>query len=138
MLHLVYCLHNPGGLLCVIVPNDYNPLQKLLREYLHYEPWWIAPPHHINYFCFESLERLIQTTGFEVIRKIATFPMEVFLLMGENYVGNDSVGRRMHGMRKSLEFNLARAHAKGLLAELYSALAKLEIGRECVVIATRR
>lgn len=135
MLSLAAQLLHPGGLLCVIVPNDYNPLQQLLCEHLGYQPWWVAPPHHINYFSFESLGRLIRLQGLEVVWETTTFPMEVFLLMGESYVGNDSLGRRMHGMRKAFELNLARAKARNFLGSFYSRLAQEGLGRECVIIA---
>lgn len=138
MLALIHHhLLDPGGLLCVVVPNDYNPLQGILCKSLNYQPWWLAPPHHINYFCFESLDRCIRAAGFSPIHREATFPMELFLLMGENYVGNDPVGRKVQGMRKTLELNLQAAGAGGLLAEFYSALAERGLGRECVVVATR-
>jgi len=138
MLELIYNhLLNPGGLLCVVVPNDYNPLQGILCKFLNYQPWWLAPPHHINYFCFDSVERCIRAAGFTPLHRQATFPMEIFLLMGENYVGNDPVGRRVHGMRKSLELNLAAAGAEELLSEFYSALASRGLGRECLVVAAR-
>jgi len=39
MVRLCSELIEPGGLLCVTVPNDYNPLQKVLRNYLDYAPW---------------------------------------------------------------------------------------------------
>jgi len=50
MLVLSQGLLKLGGLLCVIVPNDYNPIQKALTTVCHFPSWWVAPPHHINYF----------------------------------------------------------------------------------------
>jgi SAM-dependent methyltransferase len=97
ILLLAYRALDPGGLICVIVPNDYNPLQKVLREQAGYKPWWVAPPHHINYFDFDSLERLLRRAGFDVVLKTATFPIEIFLLMGDNYIDNDALGRICHG-----------------------------------------
>jgi SAM-dependent methyltransferase len=137
MLRLAYRLLNAKGLLCVIVPSDYNPLQKVLREHLGYEPWWVAPPHHINYFDFDSLERLVQCTGFKVVHKTATFPMELFLLMGDNYVGNDSLGRTCHGRRKKLELNLKLGKLDALKRALYATLAEYGIGREIVMLAKK-
>lgn len=82
MLRLAHQLLEPHGLLCVIVPNDYNPLQRLLREQLGFKPWWVGPQVHINYFDFESLEQLLCSLGFQVLLKTATFPMEVFSIDG--------------------------------------------------------
>lgn len=137
MLDLVNRLLKPGGILCVIVPNDYNPLQQALRAGCGYPPWWLAPPHHVNYFDFTSLAGLMDKMGFEVIHKTATFPMELFLLMGDNYVGNDRLGRAMHEKRKSLEMNLERAGYEALWGKVYTALAEIKIGREVVMYARK-
>ncbi len=137
MLNLGYRLLRPGGVLCIIVPNDYNPLQEALRSTCGYHPWWLAPPHHINYFNFTTLSHLVKNMGFDVIRKTGTFPMELFLLMGDNYVGDDKVGRVMHGKRKKLEMNLRKAGCSTLWQKFYSSLADVEVGREVVMYARR-
>ena len=135
MVRLCRELIEPGGLFCVIVPNDYNPLQKVLRDHLGYNPWWVSPPEHINYFDYLSLPRLLCSTGFDILLKTTTFPMELFLLMGENYVGNKALGRDCHGRRKKLELNLHLGRLDGLKRTLYTALAEQGIGREVVVLA---
>ncbi len=137
ILKLAYSLLNPGGLLCVAAPNDYNPLQDALRESCGYKNWWVAPPHHINYFSFESLRRLIQSIGFEIFDSKATFPMEFFLLCGKNYVGDDSVGRQCHAMRKNFELNLKKAGMEKFRRELYQFLASNNVGREIVLFARK-
>ncbi len=137
MLQLVHGLLRPGGIVCVIVPNDYNPLQKALRETGDYQPWWLAPPHHVNYFNFTSLSALVSKVGFEVLHETATFPMELFLLMGDNYIGNNQIGRTMHAKRKQLEMNMAKAGCSPLWEKVYASLAELKIGREVVLYARR-
>jgi SAM-dependent methyltransferase len=137
MVRLARALLRPGGLLCVIVPNDYNPLQAIVRDQQGYEPWWVAPPHHINYFDAGSLARLVEDAGLEVEETTGTFPMELFLLMGDDYVGDDAVGRAMHAKRKRMELSVARAGATGLKREVYSALARMGIGRAVVIHARR-
>jgi SAM-dependent methyltransferase len=137
MLRRTYRLLRPGGILCVIVPNDYNPLQQALRSACEYQPWWLAPPHHINYFNFSSLAYLVNNLGFEMIQKTATFPMELFLLMGDNYIGNDKVGRVMHGKRKKLEMNLGKAGCSTLWQKFSNSLADVGVGREVILYARR-
>ncbi len=134
MVRLVQNLLTPGGLLCVVVPNDYNPFQYALRKACGYEPWWVAPPHHINYFDFDSLSHLLSSNGFEIVLREATFPIDMFLLMGDDYVGNDILGRQCHGKRVKFEKNLSRACYSGLKRNLYRALAKIGIGREVMII----
>ncbi|MFB3917620.1 MAG: class I SAM-dependent methyltransferase [Terriglobales bacterium] len=137
-LQLVASMLGPGGVICVAVPNDYNPLQAALREACGYSPWWVAPPHHINYFDFESLADLLRHTGFSVVAREATFPIELFLLMGDNYVGNDSLGRQCHARRKRFELNLAAAGMTSLKRKLFQSLADLGIGREALLVGVRQ
>ncbi len=125
-----------GGILCVVVPNDFNPLQRV-AEGQGMAPWWVAPPHHLNYFSADSLRCLLTGCGFTVIAQSATFPMELFLLMGENYVGDDALGRACHGKRKAFETALRRAGEGGRLAGLYESLAAQGLGREIVLFARK-
>ncbi len=128
---------HPGGLVCVGVPNDYNAFQRALREADGYKPWWLAPPHHLNYFDFESLERLLTRQGFTVLDATATFPMELFLLMGENYVGDDAAGRACHARRKRFDLTLEKAGLGDVRRRLYRALGGAGLGREISIIARK-
>jgi SAM-dependent methyltransferase len=137
LLRVAHGLLAPDGLLCVVVPNDYNPVQGALRESCGFAPWWVAPPHHLNYFDFGSLERLFRRTGFNVLSRQTTFPIDLFLLMGDNYVGDATLGRAVHVKRKRLETTLARAGLSGLKQRLYAAMAELGLGREVVLIGRK-
>jgi SAM-dependent methyltransferase len=137
-LRLTARLLDPGGLICIVVPNDYNPLQRVLREVDGYHPWWIAPPHHLNYFTPPSLRALLERAGFEILVTEATFPIELFLLFGDNYVGNDALGRECHGKRKRFEVLLERGGQSGMRRRLYRALAEEGIGREVMIVGRKR
>jgi SAM-dependent methyltransferase len=137
VLDLAHRVLNPGGLVSLMVPNDYSPFQDVLRRVCHFRPWWVAPPHHINYFDFDSLHRLLDRR-FEVVSTQATFPIDLFLLMGDNYVGDDRLGRICHGKRKALELNLAAAGLSELKQRLYRAMAELNIGRDIVMVGRKR
>jgi hypothetical protein len=63
--------------------------------------------------------------------------MEFFLLMGEDYLGNESVGRASHKKRMQFELNLNRAGLKAFRRELYQFLASRQIGREVVLFAQK-
>ncbi|MEW6073219.1 MAG: class I SAM-dependent methyltransferase [Planctomycetota bacterium] len=138
ILALCRDLTRPGGLVCASVPNDYNPFQHALRTSGGYGPWWVAPPHHLNYFEFASLERLFARAGLEPVRRDTTFPIDMFLLMGEDYVGNDALGRVCHGRRMAFERHLRAAGLEELLRTLYQGLAQHGLGRLAVVTARRR
>lgn len=136
MLELVRLVLKPSGITCIRAPNDFNALQIVARERLGKTPWWIAQPDHINYFDFQSLSALLGGLGFEVIYSQADFPMELFLLMDEDYVGNPDVGARCHEKRVMFE----RAIPAELRRRIYAAFAEIGIGRDCLVFGkdTRR
>jgi SAM-dependent methyltransferase len=130
-------LLNPEGLLCVIVPNDYNPIQKALHSTFDFPSWWVAIPHHINYFDLSSITGLVRKAGLTLVDTEATFPIDLFLLMGDNYIGNDELGRKCHGKRMRLEVNLKKAGLSGLKRTLYRSFAEVGLGREIQVIARK-
>lgn len=138
LLALVQRQLSAKGILVIVVPNDFNPFQIALRDHLGFKPWWVAPPHHVNYFDFASLSRLVERHGFEVVHEEATFPIDMFLLMGDNYVGNDALGRTCHSKRMSFEKALTHGGFGNVLAGLYTALAQQGLGREVVLFARKR
>lgn len=135
LLSTITQLLKPQGILCVIVPNDYNPIQKALRSSMNIEPWWVAPPHHLNYFDHESLPHILENQGFRILYRHSTFPIELFLLMGLNYVGDSTMGRMVHGQRKTMEMNLAKIGCAELKRTTYESFAQQGLGREAVIYA---
>ncbi len=130
-------LLEPGGVLCVGVPNDFSPFQIAARSALGIGDWWVAPPHHLNYFDFDSLAALMSRLGLDVRERTTSFPMEAFLMMGENYTSDPALGRACHNKRKRFDFAFEAAGLKDTRRDFYRAMAKLGIGREAVVIATK-
>lgn len=135
LISIAKTLLRPGGLLCVSVPNDFSPIQKAVVDTFEKPAWWVVPDHHLNYFDFDSLERLLANAGLNIVEKTTNFPMELFLLMGQDYTQDPSLGRQMHQWRKNLDINLAKAD-QTLPRTLYSALAKAGFGRLAIVFAT--
>ena len=133
MVQRMVRLLRPGGVLVLSVPNDFNPIQAALTETGGFAPWWVAPPHHLNYFDFDSLEGLLVAEGLEILHRETSFPIDLFLLMGEDYTGDDETGRTCHRRRMKLEAALHEAGRGQLLDDLYSAFAELGIGRHAVV-----
>jgi SAM-dependent methyltransferase len=130
LLRIVHDLLNPGGLIYVEAPNDYSPFQEVLRSSMGFAPWWVVPPHHINYFDFGSLAGLLRRCSFDIVLQEATFPIDMFLLMGDNYIGNNELGRATHAKRKRLELALAAGGKTDLKRALYRKLAEVGIGRD--------
>ena len=127
----------PGGVVCIEVPNDFNPLQRAACTALGKPPWWVVYPVHLNYFRFDSLERLLRRGGFTPVLREATWPMEWFLLQGDDYVGRDDVGRACHARRMTLEMRLDGAGLGPTRRSFRRWLADEGIGREAVVYARR-
>ena len=63
--------------------------------------------------------------------------MEAFLMMGDNYVGDATLGRACHNKRKNFDLAFEKSGLTHLRREFYRSLAKLGIGREAVVIAVK-
>ncbi len=124
------------GVLVIDVPNEFNTFQEVANTELDLKEWWINPPGHINYFTVKSLVDLLEKTGFEIKVKESSFPMEMFLLFGEVYVGNSGTGIKCHEKRKKFEERLIKNGHKEKLYEFYEKLAELELGRQITVYAT--
>jgi SAM-dependent methyltransferase len=128
-----------GGIICIEVPNEFNLLQDILVNKLGKPYYWITKgkiPHHLNYFNKNSLRTLLKKTNFKIVYETATFPMEVFVLMGDDYIGNDEIGTQSHEKRMSFEKNLLKS--KPVLKEnLYKKLASSGLGREIIIFARK-
>jgi len=59
------------------------------------------------------------------------FPMEMFLLFGDGYVGNPEVGSQCHKKRVAFELSLPVEVRRNL----YRCFAKNGLGRDCLVFA---
>lgn len=121
------------GIVVVRVPNDFTDIQEAALKKLNVNPWWITIPDHINYFNFQSLKMLFEDLGLETLVAQGDFPMEMFLLFGENYLGNPEVGSICHSKRKSFELSMP----PNLRRDLYRCFAKSGIGRNCLLFAKR-
>jgi SAM-dependent methyltransferase len=131
VLRSAHAALRPGGVVVVRVPNDFSELQELARQRLHSDPWWVAPPDHIHYFDFASLEKTIEDCGFKVAERLTDFPMELFILMGDEYVGHPEVGKACHRRRRALELALPADQRR----RLYKAFAAEGMGRNALVFA---
>jgi len=124
----------PDGLICILSPNDYNPLQNIVQKKSNVNPWWVGPPTHMNYFNLNGIKNLFKKTGFELIESTTTFPLEFFLLMGDNYLGDDKKGREIHEKRKKFEAFFHESGQDKLRKNIYKSLSQLGLGREFIVI----
>jgi 2-polyprenyl-3-methyl-5-hydroxy-6-metoxy-1,4-benzoquinol methylase len=120
---------SPGGLLVIRVPNDFTELQAAAAQQIRANPWWIASPDHINYFDFASLQKLLEDKRLPVVYAQGDFPMELFLLLGDDYVHDRSLGGICHQQRIRFEQSIP----PDLRRRIYQALAGVGVGRNCLV-----
>ena len=125
MINIVKQMLNPGGILCIGSPNDFNPLQKSFVKASGSRQWWISPPEHINYFNFQSIEGLLKTNGFSIAYKTSTFPLEFFLLMGDDYVNSPEVGKEAHSKRVAFEMNMNKSGYESVRRDLSDWFANI-------------
>jgi len=128
----------PEGIAFIEVPNDFNLIQETARKKLDTKAWWVAPDHHLNYFDYDSLSKLLDRSGLEEIDRIASFPIEMFLLMGDDYIGDPSLGKACHQRRMRFEQSLIESGRVAELGTLYRALAQAGMGRTCGILARKR
>ena len=138
LVSLARNLLEPGGLICINIPNDFSPMQIAGQSAVKAEPWWVAPPHHLNYFDFDSAQRFLEKLGFKVVERTTSFPMELFLMMGEDYIGKDDIGRACHNRRKKFDLSFEAAGLSAARRAFYKALAHAGMGREAVLIAIKQ
>ncbi len=136
MAFLQYCsdVLVPGGSFVIRSGNEFNPLQQAACQSLGKREWWVSTPDQINYFSFASMEKMLDAVGFEVIEKRSDFPMEMFLLMGEDYVDSPEVGGDCHQRRVQFEMALRPEVRR----QIYRSFANVGIGRCVYFVAKKR
>lgn len=121
----------PGGILIILVPNDFSQLQlKLLNEKKISSKFWVRYPDHLNYFSRESLINVCESTGFEFRKCISDFPIDYFLANPDsNYIESKDKGKNCHFARIWLE-NMQCSISIEKTIQLYEAFANLGSGRQ--------
>jgi 2-polyprenyl-3-methyl-5-hydroxy-6-metoxy-1,4-benzoquinol methylase len=128
MIEEIKSMVTPEGVIYIRVPNDFSILQHDAQKVSGKDPWWVVLPDHINYFSMDSLENFLISHNLQILHKTTDFPMELFLLMGEDYVNIPEIGEKCHFKRRKLEMSLSDETRRSL----YSAFAKMGIGRSCM------
>jgi SAM-dependent methyltransferase len=133
VIHEARKLVSDGGIIVVKVPNDFNNLQEVIVSEKKLDRWWVNPPMIINYFNHKSLNRLLHREGLEVCVSYSDFPMEIFLLMGDDYVSGQASGEDCHRKRVLLE----KLVPNELRRKVYKMFAKFGFGRNVTCIAKK-
>lgn len=136
LLGKIKMLLAPGGLLAIVAPNDFSPLQKyLLRKKIVSRKYWAAYPDHISYFNKETMMRFLSKQGWDVLAVVADNPVDFDLLNPDsNYVEDRSKGKNSHMRRVKTDLFLAGLSEEKLL-ELYTTLGSMGAGRDLTYYA---
>lgn len=126
-----------NGIFFTSVANDFNLFQAAALKKIK-KPWWIVAPEHINYFSIKSIFNLFKKTGYKVLEKNSSFPLEIFLLMNENYVQNPNLGKKIHNKRIIFEKSLKDSGLSELNDAYLNALSNLGIGRQIDMIGCKK
>lgn len=119
------CIKHLQGKMVIVVPNEQNLLQQMVGGS------WFVQSVHRNYFTPATLRNLLKSVGLKVTWEGATFPVELFVLSGQDYRQDDNIGKEAHNFRLNFE---RRPGAFALYKMLYDALG---IGRELVFVAEK-
>ena len=142
-----HSLLKKGGIIVVEVPNDFNPLQKLVQNVLNKKEYWITLSaesrnsgifDHLNYFDFSSISYTLNRAGFKIILKESTFPLEFFLLMGYDYIKNPKIGKKIHLERIRFEKHFEKLKTVEVKKALYQKFAEIGIGRTAIIYAKKK
>lgn len=133
MLKDCYDRLSVGGALCVVVPNEKMVMLEDNYAICVY-PHVFQPPHHINYFDFDSLTALMEMAGFTIYEKSAMYPMETFLTMGLDYTKSESIGRLCHHHRMAFDLSMKPEQRR----KFYREMAENKLGRECVIYGVKK
>ncbi len=120
-----------GGVLLVVCPNEWTAAQYSADAIVHKRGWWIHPTH-LNYFNMATLGNLLGRTGFKIVEWLATFPIEKYIMNGEeNYVDHPEMGPEIHRIIERSEMHMQPDKR----LTLYHDLARMSGGRDIVAIA---
>ena len=133
-------LLDPDGIISIAIPNDFNILQNLqmkttLKDNTGKQYYWVSPLDHLNYWSHESIQMFLNRMGFEIKYITSTFPIDIFPLLGDDYITHPEIGRSIHLKQVQFETNLHSTKNHFFKDALYSSFAKVGIGRLILVYA---
>ena len=124
-----------NSLLVILIPNDTsNPFLDSYLEINNFDFKDIktyAPPEHLRYFSFDSLNKFMLSKGYKEVCQIGDFPIEMFLLDKSTDYYQNSFGKTAHSIRCSVTNILAELDHKKVI-RLLTSFADLNLGRSII------
>lgn len=130
----------PGGILSIAIPNDFSFFQNLqmkttLKDNTEKQYYWACPLDHLNYWSHKTIQEFLNKSGFEINFITSTFPLDIFPLMGDDYITHPEIGRSIHLKQVQFEKVLHSTKSYDFKDALYSSFARAGIGRLILVYA---
>ena len=137
LFSLINQVLSPQGKVFSVVPNDFNPLQKVFLDAKGHPPWFVCFPDHVNYFDFKSYEDFLSRTGHRLEAASTLYPLALFLLQDLDYIQDPSLGPVAHERRLAFETNFKDTGNVEVLDRFYEELAKAGVGRAILALSTK-
>ncbi len=138
LLQKIQTLLLPEGILRIVVPNDNSALQELLFQQGACSYDWIHPPDHLSYFNFHNLTNVLDATGYEVVKMLGDFPVELFLSNeNSNYIKDKSKGKAAHKSRVDVSSLIAKTGTDNYI-KWSEGIAAASIGRTCIAFSIKK
>ena len=139
LISQIYSILNVGGILVVIVPNDFSEFQLMLKADNKFEKeYWILPPDHLNYFTKTSLFNLLSQNKFITELELGDFPIEWFIAnKHSNYALDPSLGKGSHNARIFTENFINSNPNLETVTNFWNSLSALGLGRTITSISRK-
>ena len=119
-----------GGALLLAVPNELTDLQRHATAVAGAGQWWVHKTH-MAYFTPATLANLLGRAGFRIVDMLGTWPVEQFVIDGQDYTVNPALGNKLYRELQLYDMGLSREER---LAE-YRQRGREGRGRDLVVLA---
>ena len=123
----------PNGIIVIEEPNDFSYLQKAVVDAGLNKPEYWKCRDHVNYGSYKFWMDRLERAGFRCLEMQGTWPMEWFALSGDNYFGNDALGKTCHEKRYKILSSMTFSKRQ----ELGQSFAKIGIGRDILIYAQK-
>jgi 2-polyprenyl-3-methyl-5-hydroxy-6-metoxy-1,4-benzoquinol methylase len=139
LLEKTRSLLSAEGVLIIVAPNDFSPLQEYLLEKGHIDKsFWLHYPDHISYFNKDNMTCLLTCLGFSIEAVLASNPIDLNLLNDNgNYIKDPAKGKNTYFHIVRTDNFLASLNSEKWL-DLYKAYADLGLGRNLAYFAIKK
>jgi SAM-dependent methyltransferase len=131
-LRWAYARLSIGGVLLATVPNDFSAAQAEAVNAGATPNYWLDETH-LNYFTWSSFSNLLGRCGFRIVERSTLYPMELWIMAGQDYMRNPAIGAECHELVRMADLGKGRDQR----LRDYQGLAEMGQGREIVVVAVK-